>query len=333
MNKTLGIFGPYPPPLGGISVHIERMEHFLDKENIDYIIYNHGYSENKKVVATNKKLFWYLKMLFLKKLNTFHFHQFFFFHFIFYLIFSFLRKEKIIVTIHSERILLYNRIKKIFVLFFIRKTKRLKLISVSQNLNSFFNERGIKSVFLPAYVPPNSVEEIKIKSSKKMILFSTWKFNEKLANEIYNAPLAFEYLSRNKNIYKMLFMVGNRSGSDEKYLQKLISKYGIDKNIIIIYNENLVNYLNNCVLLLRPNLSDGYGVSLQEAMDLGIPAVASNVCERPKGTILFKNNDIEDLSLKIESIKNIPSKNILQEKENLDYHLQLIEIYKTSIYE
>ena len=331
MNKTIGIFGPYPPPLGGISVHIARMESFFNKESIDYTIFNHGFVENKKVIATNKKWFWYLKMLCIKRHNTFHFHQFFLFHFFFYFIFSILRKEKIIVTIHSERILSYSKLKRAFVLFFIRKTKRLKLISVSQNLNNYLNEHGIKSSFLPAYVPPSSVEKKTVKSSKKMILFSVWKLNQKLANEIYNVPLAFEYLSRNKQKYKMIFMVGSKSDSDEKYLQKLICKYQIKNNITILYDEDLVSYLNNCAFLLRPNLSDGYGVSIQEALDLGVPAVASDVCARPKGTVVFKNNDFEDLSSKIEYIENTSLKKILQEKKNLDYHLQLIEIYKTII--
>lgn len=333
MNNTIGIFGPYPPPLGGISVHIKRMEPFLGKAHIDYTIFNHGYTENKRVVATKKKPLWYLKLFFIKAHNTFHFHQFFLLHFIYYCIFSLLRKEKLIVTIHSERILSYNKLKQNIVLFFIRNTKKMKLISVSQNLNNYLNERRINSIFLPAYVPPYLVEEVKIESSKNMILFSVWKFNEKLANEIYNVPIAFEYLSRNKEKFEMLFMIGNESGSDKKYLHKLIDQYGINSNIKIIYNENLVNYLNNCKLLLRPNISDGYGVSIQEALDLGIPAVASDVCKRPKGTVLFKSNNIEDLSKKIEYIIKTPLRKFLQEKEDLDYHHQLIEIYKTSIYE
>jgi glycosyltransferase involved in cell wall biosynthesis len=333
MNKKLGVFGPYPPPLGGISVHIERMEYFLQKENIDYTIYNHGFSKGNNVITTNKKWYWYIKMLFLKSHNTFHFHQFFLFHFTYFFIFSLLRKEKIIVTIHSERILFYHKILRSVVLFFIKKTKRLTLICVSQNLSNYFNKAGIKCATLPAYVPPKLVKDCNVNSSKKLILFSVWKFNEKLANEIYNVPLAFEYLSRNKKDYEMLFMVGNRLGSDEKLLDKLISKYDIRDNLKVIYDESLINYVKNCHLLLRPNLSDGYGVSLQEALDLGVPGIASDVCERPKGTILFKNNNIEDLSSKMKLVDTIPLTEILKEKEELNYHLKLIEIYKTCIYE
>ena len=331
MKNKLAIFGPYPPPLGGISVHLNRMEPFLQKEKIDYIIFNHGFIENKNVVATKKNLFWYLKLFFIKKHKVFHFHQFFSFHFIYYFFFSFFRKEKLIVTIHSERLLSYNKIAKTIILFFISKTKRLKLLSVSQNLNEFLKSKGIESIFLPAYVPPINVKEIKIRKSKEMFLFSVWKFNEKLANEIYNVPLAFEYLKHNKEKFTMLFMIGSKSDSDEKYLQQLIREYDIKESIKVVFNESLVDYLNNCQFLLRPNLSDGFGVSTQEAMDLGVPAIASDVCERPKGTILFKDNDLKDLSEKIEYAVNTPLKEIIARKENLNYHLTLVNIYKNSL--
>ena len=38
MNKGLAIFGPYPPPIGGVSIHISRIEKHLIKENIDYLV-------------------------------------------------------------------------------------------------------------------------------------------------------------------------------------------------------------------------------------------------------------------------------------------------------
>ena len=35
MNKGLAIFGPYPPPIGGVSIHISRIEKHFIKENIN----------------------------------------------------------------------------------------------------------------------------------------------------------------------------------------------------------------------------------------------------------------------------------------------------------
>jgi len=162
-----------------------------------------------------------------------------------------------------------------------------------------------------------------------LFLFSVWKFNKKLAHEIYNVPIAFEYLRRNKDKYSMLFMIGNKSNSDLLYLEQLIEDYDIKDSVNLIFDENLIDYVNNCVFLLRPNVSDGYGVSLQEALDLGVPAIASDVCERPKGAILFKNNDIDDLSQKIESAMSTPVNVIVKQKETLTYHIQLINLYQS----
>ena len=51
-------------------------------------------------------------------------------------------------------------------------------------------------------------------------------------------------------------------------------------------------------LMIRPTYSDGYGISIAESLYFGCPAIASNVCLRPKGTILFKNRDLDDLATK-----------------------------------
>nr|WP_307890068.1 hypothetical protein [Clostridium botulinum] len=36
----IAIIGPYPPPYGGISVHIKRMKLYLENKNIDVTVYN-----------------------------------------------------------------------------------------------------------------------------------------------------------------------------------------------------------------------------------------------------------------------------------------------------
>lgn len=329
MNKRLAIFGPYPPPLGGISVHIMRLETFLEAEGIFYRIYNHGEVESNSVIATRKKVIWYLKMFFVEPYQIFHFHQFFYFHFIYYCFFSLFRNEKIVVTIHSERLLEYSSLKKKIALFFLSKTSRLSLISVSKNLNEFLLKNGVNSKFLPAYIPPQGTFNKAVNCDKDLFLFSVWKFNKKLADEIYNVPLAFEFLSKHKSEFSMLFMIGNKKDSDLVYLDELISEYNIGENIILVFDENLIDYVHNCIFLLRANISDGYGVSIQEAMDLGVPAIASDVCERPKGAILFKSNDLKDLTEKVAYVRRNSNEELLLGSQNLTYHLELLNLYNS----
>lgn len=244
--------------------------------------------------------------------------------------FSYIRKEDIIVTIHSERLLNYKPIKKALALYLLSKTKKLTLISVSKNLNGYLSENNINSIFLPAYVPPSNSSEHRreVEDYKSdLFLFSVWKFTPKLANDVYNGPLVFEFLKGKKEKFTMLFMIGTKEGSDLDYLEKMLISYNIKDNVKLVFDENLVDYVHNCKFLVRPNLMDGYGVSIQEAMDLGVPAIASNVCERPKGTILFENNDLDDFSKKIEYVLNTPKQELLIEKEELIYHRKLIDLY------
>lgn len=55
-------------------------------------------------------------------------------------------------------------------------------------------------------------------------------------------------------------------------------------------------------LFLRPTNSDSFGVSVAEAIDLGTPAIASDVCPRQPGTILFRSRDSADLLARTQDV-------------------------------
>ncbi len=50
---------------------------------------------------------------------------------------------------------------------------------------------------------------------------------------------------------------------------------------------------------MRPTLSDGASVSIQEALFFVISVVASDVCERPNQVILFKSRNVLDFTEKV----------------------------------
>ena len=327
MSKVLDIIGPYPPPLGGISIHISRIETYLKKEGIAYRIYNHGHYSSPTVIATNKSAFWYLKYLVMKKGSLIHFHQFFLFHYFYYFVFGFVSKTKIIATIHEENILNYKRFLQSIVIFLLRHTNFVELISVSQKLSEFLNQHGIRNTFLPAYVPPVAIgsSSLSKKDGKEYFLYSIWKLDREIAGSIYNIDLAFRLLSKIKDRYHMLFLVGTERESDKNYLNELLNKYGVADNVTVFFEHPLIDYLNNCKFLLRTNNVDGYGVSLQEALDLKVPAIASDVCTRPRGTILFKKDDLDDLLQKVINIKSYWDEASI---EVPNFHIRLIEMYK-----
>ena len=330
MDKKLDIFGPYPPPMGGISIHIFRMESFLRKEGIPYKIYNHGSFSDSNVIATNKSPLWYVKYLFSKKAPVLHFHHFLKFHYLYFLIFGFCSKTKLIVTIHGEDMLYYNRATQWLIIWALRNTKFAELISVSSKLSIFLNQKGIHNLLLPAYVPPARLnfQRLEKVAGKDYFLYSIWEINRGIAISIYNMELAFKLLDRRRENYHMLFLVGSKQGSDMEYLFFLIDKYQVSDSLTIIFEKQLTDYLSNCKFLVRTNNEDGYGVSLQEALDLRIPAIASDVCVRPKGTILFEKGNIDDLCEKVDNIEKYWMEDEIVAP---NYHTQLLEIYKKTL--
>ncbi|MEI2749894.1 MAG: hypothetical protein V9E88_14180 [Ferruginibacter sp.] len=59
--------------------------------------------------------------------------------------------------------------------------------------------------------------------------------------------------------------------------------------------------MNSADIVLRPTNTDGDALTIREAIYLNKKIVASDVVERPEGTILFKTRDTNDLEIKIEA--------------------------------
>ncbi|MFY2558002.1 glycosyltransferase family 4 protein [Corallococcus terminator] len=62
-------------------------------------------------------------------------------------------------------------------------------------------------------------------------------------------------------------------------------------------------------VFLRPTTHDGDSISVREALALGVPCVASDVCERPEGTRLFRAGDAASLAAGIrEAVEAGPAR-------------------------
>ena len=86
-------------------------------------------------------------------------------------------------------------------------------------------------------------------------------------------------------------------------------------------------------IFVRPTNTDGYGVSLAEAIHFNIPAVASDVCPRAEGTILFKNRNFDDFTLKVKYVlQNYERLKIgLEEIKPPDYAKEILRIYTKTL--
>ena len=350
-KAKIAIIGPYPPPYGGISVHIKRMKNYLDKSLVEYVVYSEGRIPKKitniKLIASYRKFV--LQIPFLKS-NVLHFHSINFKIRMLLGWYKFLGK-KIILTIHGEslhdQLIRLNFMGHYLLLLSLKNLNKIICVNPrtkEELLDLGFNSKKIKVI--PAFIPPNSDEtEVKqlpdffhkIKHKHKfLITANAFRISFYKNQDLYGIDLSIELMKRLvDNGYKdigFIFVIPDIG--DYGYLEKmqnLVKKYNLEDNFH--FYTKPVAYpavINMCDLFIRPTNTDGDALSIREAISLKRPAIASNICKRPEGTILFKNRNIEDLYIKTtDVISNYEEyKAKIESIEFEDNAKEILEVYK-----
>ena len=336
-KNELVIAGPYPPPRGGIAVHIERLTFLIEKHNISYCILNHGtYSCNNIISDNNKYSWWSLFLLFtlvnrnrLKK-NVFHFHLFTWYHYIYLLLFSIFTTKKMIITIHNNDFFGYNKLKKLITLKLLKLIKYKYLIAVSKKLTNFLLARDIRVRYLPAFLPPLKICKANLKSKKNnvfKIATNMWRFDKKQIRR-YGIDLLFRLLEDFNEKIALYIFVSNKLNKNRKdeFIGSLDNE--IKNQIKFLWGENLIDYLHNFDVFIRPNREDGFPLSILEALLSNVPVIASDTCIRPEGTILFTNENYKDLKNKFLSIYNRNKKIPTDIINKHNYGEELVSLYE-----
>ena len=350
---SIAIIGGYPPPIGGISVHVERLIRKLDSKSMEYILYNTSKNKIKTDYniynVSNLKL-WLIKYFFCCRDKIIHCQEK-----NWYLVFILClikknHKSKLILTLHSfrenpkefnlfKKICFYYSIKNVDLFISVGKNEKNKLVTYGCKEN--------KISVIPAYINPEYKE-----TDDKLIPDCVWNFMKKndfniVANafkisfyknqDLYGIDMCIKLCFRLKKYFKnknIGFIFCLPDIGDYQYYSKLknkINELKIDNQFLMI-NEKLPLYpiLQKSHIFLRPTNTDGDAVSIREALNYKVPAIASDVVIRPKGAILFKTRDMEDFYNKTVDV--IENYNLYSEKlKNIkieDNSEKLLNIYK-----
>ena len=126
--------------------------------------------------------------------------------------------------------------------------------------------------------------------------------------DLYGIDMCVELCANLKTIYPQIgFVFCLPDIGDNDYFSKMkleIKDKNIENNFLFITQplDNVYLIWQKSDIFVRPTVSDGDAVSLREALSLKTPAVASDVVLRPERTILFKNRDINDFTLKVKDL-------------------------------
>ncbi len=300
-QKQILIIGKTPPPIGGVTIHVQRLIDTLEKNHINF-----------QFKQLSKRSILSLLLLTLIKKQIIHLHASSpYIRFIFAFL-GIISKSHIIITYHGN-IGRFNRIGN----GFDQLSIKLSSSPIVLNAESFKLAKKINSetLLIPAFIPPvvedtlssHILNQIKLLKNKSTTLFCTNAYRlsyDKEGNEIYCGSLLEKLFARKEN-QQYAFIFSDPSGSYKEFFDR--KNVELSKNILFISEPHSffeVLKLSDC--FIRATTTDGDPLSVKEALYLNKKVLASNVIKRPSGCITFKLTNIEDLQKKVHLISQHP---------------------------
>jgi glycosyltransferase involved in cell wall biosynthesis len=336
----IGLIGSCPPPYSGIAVHIQRLMKKLDDSNINYVLYDilgvERKNEENRIVCIKYPKLWIIKYFFSTKNEITHNHTEHWGGQIIVGLMGLLGK-KTIATLHSEVLINswrdYNFIKRKVIQIALKSTT--SLIVVNSNIKDFCLSLGIdqnKIFLIPAFIPPTlEKEEINeiprdiwnfIDTHYPILSGNAYKITFLKDEDVYGIDICIELCFKLKQTWNDVglifflpeFFWEKKEKQYFSYLQQRIIELELQNNFLFVTQSYPFHpILLRSTVFIRPTNTDGDAISIREALYFGVPAVASNVVTRPEGTIVFKNRDIDDFTLKVKDLL-----------DNYQYHKQIL---------
>lgn len=316
MDNKVALIGVYPPPIGGISIHIKRLSDYLDQNGVSYTIYdNTAGNKDKDVVYTASIEKWSMKYFFTAKEKIIHCH-FLRWQVRFFLALLKLRGKRVIFTFHSFRpedsVGLFKRV-------LIKLTARLGdvFICVTNEIANDLVALGIpqrKIQVIPAFIAPIEIGQLPptveqlIEGATPLIVANGSIGVKYQGEELYGADLCIEMVRRLvpdfphlKLIYCITFTTDSSYRAD---LEQRVIDFGLEENMVFIEAIDFNPLVKRADLMLRPTNSDGDAVSIRESLYFGTAVLASDCTERPDGVVTFRNRDVDDMVRKAREALN-----------------------------
>jgi len=314
-NKKIAIIGSYPPPFGGISVHIQRVVALLNHD--EYVLYNtspNGYA-NAIQFYGKSKLYIIFTFLF-KNFRLIHHHTSNKLVRILLCLLGYFKKN-IYLHIHGASLEEYFLDKSLSSFLLKKMIKNVSIIADNSKILNLAKPYLPRHIYqIDAFLPPLYKEEIyksfekQIPAPKAKIIISMvgW-FKEFRNTDLYGFDMALEALHKLRvehNIDVAFLASVNGITSHRLYDQFVykLSEFKLEKYFLLITDEleEIWPIYLRSDIFIRPTISDGSSVALLEAMWFEAKTIASDSVPRPEGVTIFKNRDVDDMTERIRIV-------------------------------
>lgn len=311
------LIGDYPPPYGGISVHVQQLSRLLTQSGADcrVIDIERGTEPKEGAIRVGgyvdflRKLLRFSSQGFVSHIHT-NGHNFKSWLAIWVTTWAgFLFGRRNVVTIHSGLMPAYSdgsgRLAKIVIRTALWPAG--KVIAVNEQIEKALlklNVSADRMVVLPAFALG-----ARSGSLPERVLAWRERFQPLVTSAVYlekeyGTELLIEACRRLAQKYPNLGCLVMGSGSEEGRLREEIRKRNLEDRVFLLGNvphEICLSIMEKSDLFVRPTFFDGDAISVREGLALGVPTVASNVGFRPEGVFLFEAGDVSDLARQMEN--------------------------------
>jgi glycosyltransferase involved in cell wall biosynthesis len=347
---NVAIVGIFPPPIGGISVHIQRLHERLDKYGIAHTVYDVWPVDTvaSDVIPVRNFKYWALKHFFGSEETVIHCHLIRWRRRFLLVVIGLLLGKKTVLTYHSLRREAHQQSlsERLISRFAARFASHSIAVGPAVRDELFaMGARPEKTSVIPAYLPP-----VLRKEDIDAVPRSVWDFadahspvisanafhiNFYRGQDLYGLDMCVDLCAALKGDYPELgFLfalpyVGEGVCYLEK-IQQLIDEKGIRSSFMFI-TESCPFYpiLMRSDVFVRPTNTDGDAISVREALQFGKPVVASDASFRPNGVVVFRSRDIEEFVSRVrECLQGIALGRLDSVSSGDTYFEDIVRVYE-----
>ncbi len=129
-------------------------------------------------------------------------------------------------------------------------------------------------------------------------------------SKVYGRALFLEALARVRSRRPGLTAVIYGPGTDEPSFAADVRAAGVEGALVVVgelEHPVALGVMARCDLFVRPTLADGDAISVREALALGVRCVASDASARPSGVTCFETGSVTSLARAIDAALEAPA--------------------------
>jgi glycosyltransferase involved in cell wall biosynthesis len=342
MEKIVLHCGPVPSPVGGVSIHIQRLSESLKSQG-----YRVQYCDESNIFKKNifniRSLNFYQYFKLVLGSDLVHIHSGVDLFRFLNLLAAFLLRRPVVITIHSWP----HETMRTHIWRFLLKMIPCKLIFVSDAIRL---KLGLKGEVIPAFVCPNIDDEPLLPANvlewfdtqrvkgRKIVSSNAFRIDFHNGCDLYGLDVCVAAMARDwlRDNCSLFFVIANPSKSQShiNHLIETLKNEGLCDQVFIHQGSlSFIRVIELSDATVRATNTDGDALSVRESLWLKKITVASDAVTRPDGTVVFKSRDVKDLAEKLERALRFPCipESIASESLQLDTVTEIVSVYNSAM--